>query len=284
MQVVDNLVGLRTRVKNWRQQNEVVAFVPTMGNLHDGHLSLVQKARELADRIVVSIFVNPLQFNDENDLTTYPRTLSEDINLLSELNCDLVFTPSEAVMYPQGMAQQTRIHVPGMDDKLCGLGRPGHFDGVATVVAKLLNMVQADIAVFGEKDYQQLMLIKKLTQDLNLSVDIVGAPTHRDSEGLALSSRNNLLTAEQRTRAPELHKQLVIVKNALISGIADIGSVISDAQTRLKQAGFEPEYLEVRRALDLEPAQLGQDRALRILAAARLGNVRLIDNIACDLA
>lgn len=284
MQVVDNLVGLRTRVKNWRQQNEVVAFVPTMGNLHDGHLSLVQKARELADRIVVSIFVNPLQFNDENDLTTYPRTLSEDINLLSELNCDLVFTPSEAVMYPQGMAQQTRIHVPGMDDKLCGLGRPGHFDGVATVVAKLLNMVQADIAVFGEKDYQQLMLIKKLTQDLNLSVDIVGAPTHRDSEGLALSSRNNLLTAEQRTRAPELHKQLVIVKNALISGVADIDSVISDAQTRLKQAGFEPEYLEVRRALDLEPAQLGQDRALRILAAARLGNVRLIDNIACDLA
>lgn len=284
MQVVDSLVGLRTRVKNWRQQNEVVAFVPTMGNLHDGHLSLVQKARELADRIVVSIFVNPLQFNDKNDLTTYPRTLSEDINLLSEMDCDLVFTPSDAVMYPQGMAQQTRIHVPGMDDKLCGLGRPGHFDGVATVVAKLLNMVQPDIAVFGEKDYQQLMLIKKLTQDLNLSVDIVGAATCRDSKGLALSSRNNLLTAEQRKRAPELHQQLLMVKNALNDGAMDLDAVISDAQTRLKQAGFEPEYLEVRRALDLEPAQLGQDMALRILVAARLGNVRLIDNIACDLA
>lgn len=284
MQVVDSLVGLRTRVKNWRQQNEVVAFVPTMGNLHDGHLSLVQKARELADRIVVSIFVNPLQFNDKNDLTTYPRTLSEDINLLSEMDCDLVFTPSDAVMYPQGMAQQTRIHVPGMDDKLCGLGRPGHFDGVATVVAKFLNMVQPDIAVFGEKDYQQLMLIKKLTQDLNLSVDIVGAATCRDSKGLALSSRNNLLTAEQRKRAPELHQQLLMVKNALNDGAMDLDAVISDAQTRLKQAGFEPEYLEVRRALDLEPAQLGQDTALRILVAARLGNVRLIDNIACDLA
>lgn len=284
MQVVDSLVGLRTRVKNWRQQNEVVAFVPTMGNLHDGHLSLVQKARELADRIVVSIFVNPLQFNDKNDLTTYPRTLSEDINLLSEMDCDLVFTPSDTVMYPQGMAQQTRILVPGMDDKLCGLGRPGHFDGVATVVAKFLNMVQPDIAVFGEKDYQQLMLIKKLTQDLNLSVDIVGAATCRDSKGLALSSRNNLLTAEQRKRAPELHQQLLMVKNALNDGAVDLDAVISDAQTRLKQAGFEPEYLEVRRALDLEPAQLGQDTALRILVAARLGNVRLIDNIACDLA
>jgi len=215
MQVVDNLVALRTRVKNWRQQNEIVAFVPTMGNLHEGHLSLVQKAHELADRIVVSIFVNPLQFNDKNDLTAYPRTLTNDINLLSEFECDLVFTPSDEVMYPVGMDKQTSIHVPGMEDKLCGRGRPGHFDGVATVVAKLFNMVQPDIAVFGEKDYQQLMLIKKLVQDLNLAVDIVGAPTRRNDAGLALSSRNNLLTEKQLAQAPLLHEQIVDLKTTI---------------------------------------------------------------------
>lgn len=284
MQVVDNLVALRTRVKNWRQQNEVVALVPTMGNLHDGHLSLVQKARELADRIVVSIFVNPLQFNDKNDLSVYPRTLNEDINLLSELNCDLVFTPTESVMYPAGMNKQTLIHVPGMDNKLCGLGRPGHFDGVATVVAKFFNMVQPDIAVFGEKDYQQLMLIKKLVQDLNLAVDIVGAPTRRDETGLALSSRNNLLTEKQRAQAPFLHEQILLLKTAIENGIDDLDVAISDAQNRFKKAGFEPEYLEVRRESDLALAKLGHDNALRILVAARLGNVRLIDNIACNLA
>ncbi|WP_438971357.1 pantoate--beta-alanine ligase [Methylophaga sp.] len=284
MQVVDNLVALRTRVKNWRQQDEVIAFVPTMGNLHDGHLSLVKKAHELADRIVVSIFVNPLQFNDKNDLSAYPRTLNEDINLLSELNCDLVFTPTESLMYPAGMNKQTLIHVPGMDNKLCGLGRPGHFDGVATVVAKFFNMVQPDIAVFGEKDYQQLMLIKKLVQDLNLPVDIIGAPTRRDESGLALSSRNNLLTEKQASKASLLHQQLLDVKTALEKGSEDLDAVISGAQTQLKQAGFEPEYLEVRRAEDLELFQPEQDAALRVLVAARLGKVRLIDNIACNLA
>jgi len=284
MQVVDNLVALRTRVKNWRQQNEIVAFVPTMGNLHDGHLSLVQKAHELVDRIVVSIFVNPLQFNDKNDLTAYPRTLTDDIKLLSELDCDLVFTPSDEVMYPEGMDKQTSIHVPGMEDKLCGLGRPGHFDGVATVITKLFNMVQPDIAVFGEKDYQQLMLIKKLVQDLNLAVDIVGAPTRRDETGLALSSRNNLLTEKQRVQAPLLHEQILLLKTSIENGIDDLDVAISDAQDQLKQAGFEPEYLDVRRESDLALAQLGQDTALRILVAARLGNVRLIDNIACNLA
>jgi len=284
MQVVDNNVALRTRVKTWRQQNEVVAFVPTMGNLHDGHLSLVKKAREMADRIIVSIFVNPLQFNDKNDLNAYPRTLTDDINLLSELECDLVFTPTEEVMYPLGMAQQTRIHVPDMDDKLCGLGRPGHFDGVATVVTKLFNMVQADIAVFGEKDYQQLMLIKKLVQDLNMPIDIVGAPTRREDNGLAMSSRNNLLTEAQLQQAPVLHQQLQTIKAALEKGETDLDGLIQAAQTQLQQAGFEPEYLDVRRDADLALAKPDQDKALRILAAARLGNVRLIDNIACNLA
>jgi len=284
MQVVDNTVALRTRIKTWRANNEVIAFVPTMGNLHEGHLSLVRKAKALADRIVVSIFVNPLQFNDKNDLEKYPRTLTEDINLLSELECDLVFTPDGKVVYPQGMSEQTSVHVPGMDDKLCGLGRPGHFDGVATVVTKLFNMVQADIAVFGEKDYQQLLLIKKLVVDLNIPVDVVGAPTRREDSGLAMSSRNNLLSDKQRLTAPLLYQQLMTIRTALENGETDLDALTQAAQTQLRQSGFEPEYLDIRRADDLQPAQAGEKTTLRILAAARLGSVRLIDNILCDLA
>lgn len=284
MQVVDNTVALRTRIKTWRANNEVIAFVPTMGNLHEGHLSLVKKARELADRIVVSIFVNPLQFNDQSDLEKYPRTLSEDINLLSELECDLVFTPDDSVMYPQGMTEQTSVHVPGMDDKLCGLGRPGHFDGVATVVTKLFNMVQADMAVFGEKDYQQLLLIKKLVADLNIPIDIVGAPTRREDNGLAMSSRNNLLSEKQRLQAPLLYQQLMTIRTALENGETDLDALTQAAQTQLREAGFEPEYLDIRRADDLQSAVAGEKIPLRILAAARLGSVRLIDNILCDLA
>ncbi|MCX4194056.1 pantoate--beta-alanine ligase [Methylophaga sp. OBS1] len=284
MQVVDSTVALRTRIKTWRANNEVIAFVPTMGNLHEGHLSLVKKARELADRIVVSIFVNPLQFNDQRDLEKYPRTLNEDINLLSELDCDLVFTPDDSVMYPLGMAKQTSVHVPGMDDKLCGLGRPGHFDGVATVVTKLFNMVQADIAVFGEKDYQQLLMIQTLVADLNIPVDIVGAPTRREDSGLAMSSRNNLLTAKQRLQAPLLYQQLMTIRTALENGETDLDALLQAAQTQLKEAGFEPEYLEIRRADNLQPVQTGDKTALRVLVAARLGSVRLIDNILCDLA
>lgn len=284
MQVVDNTIALRTRIKTWRANNDVIAFVPTMGNLHEGHLSLVKKARELADRIIVSIFVNPLQFNDKNDLEKYPRTLTKDINLLSELDCDLVFTPDVSTMYPQGMDEQTSIHVPGMDDKLCGLERPGHFDGVATVVTKLFNMVQADIAVFGEKDYQQLLLIKKLVHDLNIPIDIVGAPTRREDSGLAMSSRNNLLTDAQRQQAPLLYQQLVAIKTALENGETDFDALTKAACHQLKEAGFEPEYLDIRRADNLQTAQAGEKVALRILGAARLGSVRLIDNIECDLA
>lgn len=284
MQVVDTVVALRTRIKTWRSQNELIAFVPTMGNLHEGHLSLVQKAKELADRVVVSIFINPLQFNDKKDLDRYPRTLTEDINLLSELDCDLVFTPDDTIMYPQGMAFQTSVHVPGMDDRLCGLGRPGHFDGVATVVTKLFNMVQADIAVFGEKDYQQLLLIKKLVQDLNIAMDVVGAPTRREDSGLAMSSRNTLLSEQERLQAPRLYQELQSIKTALESGDTDLDGLLTGAHTRLRDAGFEPEYIDIRRADNLEPATAGDGTALRILAAAKLGSVRLIDNILCDLA
>ena len=284
MQVVDNIVALRTRIKNWRANNEVIAFVPTMGNLHQGHLSLVKKAAELADRVIVSIFVNPLQFNDKQDLANYPRTLNDDIKQLSELRCDLVFTPDDSIMYPRGMSNQTSVHVPGMDDKLCGLGRPGHFDGVATVVTKLLNMVQADIAVFGEKDYQQLLLIRQLVQDLNLPMDIIGAPTYREQDGLAMSSRNQRLTEIEREKAPLLYQQLQALKTALLEDRQGLDAALADAQSQLKEAGFETEYLEVRRADNLQPLESGETTTARILVAARLGSVRLIDNILCDLA
>jgi pantoate--beta-alanine ligase len=284
MAIAENLSALKTRIKSWRQQNEVIAFVPTMGNLHEGHLSLVQKARELADRVVVSIFVNPLQFNDEQDLSNYPRTLSDDVQLLSELDCELIFTPTEEMMYPNGMASLTKVIVPGFDDKLCGKGRPGHFDGVATVVTKLFNMVQPDIAIFGEKDYQQLMLIKKLVTDLNLTVDVIGVPTKRQDSGLAMSSRNTLLSQKQLVQAPFLYKTLLATKQAIEEqGETDFSLLCTQAKQHLQKAGLEPEYVDIRRAEDLELAS-ADDKQLRILAAARLGSVRLIDNIACDLA
>jgi pantoate--beta-alanine ligase len=284
MAIAENLGALRTRIKSWRQQNEVIAFVPTMGNLHEGHLSLVQKARELSDRVVVSIFVNPLQFNDKKDLSDYPRTLSEDIQLLSELDCELIFTPTEEMIYPNGMASLTKVIVPGVDDKLCGKGRPGHFDGVATVVTKLLNMVQPDIAIFGEKDYQQLMLIKKLVADLNLSVDVIGVPTKRHESGLAMSSRNSLLNQKQLVQAPLLFKTLQTMKQTIEeNGHTDFDQLCETAKDELKNAGLEPEYVDIRRADDLELAN-ASDKHFRIFVAARLGSVRLIDNIACDLA
>ena len=284
MQIVETAIALRTRIKNWRQQNQSVALVPTMGNLHEGHLSLVKRAQDVADIVVVSIFVNPLQFNDKKDLSDYPRTLNEDINLLSELDCDLVFTPAIEVMYPNGMDNHTQVIVPGTDDKLCGLGRPGHFDGVATVVTKLFNLVQPDIAIFGEKDYQQLLLIQKLVSDLNLPIDVIGATTKRDDSGLAMSSRNQYLTQKQLVQAPLLYKTLQSLQQQLQDGADNFADLCRAAATELEQAGFEPEYIEIRRAEDLEPAVAGQDKLLRILAAARLGKARLIDNIDCNLA
>ncbi len=284
MAIAENLGALKTRIKSWRQQNDVIALVPTMGNLHEGHLSLVQKARELADRVVVSIFVNPLQFDDKQDLSNYPRTLNDDVQLLSELDCELIFTPTVEMIYPSGMTSLTKVIVPGFDDKLCGKTRPGHFDGVATVVTKLFNMAQPDIAIFGEKDYQQLMLIKKLVADLNLSVDVIGVPTKRQDSGLAMSSRNTLLTQKQLVQAPSLYKTLVTIKQAIQEeGVTDFSSLCTQAKQLLQKAGMEPEYVDIRRADDLELANV-DDKQLRILAAARLGSVRLIDNIACDLA
>jgi len=284
MQTVETTMALRTRIKSWREHHQVIAFVPTMGNLHDGHLSLVRKAKELADRVVVSIFVNPLQFNDKNDLDAYPRTLNEDIQLLTDIGCDLVFTPSVDIIYPHGMEQHTTVHVPDMDDKLCGLGRPGHFDGVATVVTKLFNMVQADIAVFGEKDFQQLLLIKKLVHDLSISIDIVGAATQREPSGLAMSSRNRRLSVPQRQQAALIYQLLNELKVAIEADSMDYQTLQNNALKQLSDAGFEPEYVEICRNKDLLPATRNTDKSLRILVAARMGQIRLIDNIACSLA
>lgn len=284
MQVVDTIAALRTRVRGWREDKFSIALVPTMGNLHEGHLSLVKKAQAHADKVVVSIFVNPLQFNDKSDLEKYPRTLTDDINLLSELECDLVFTPDETMMYPDSMSALTQVSVPDMEDKLCGLGRPGHFDGVATVVTKLFNMVQADMAVFGEKDYQQLMMIRKLVQDLNIPVSIIAAETCRENSGLALSSRNQRLNQKQRVQASQLYRVLEQVKAQIEQGATDYAALTQQAVLQLQEQGFEPEYVEIRRAADLHEAVAQQDKSLRILVAARIGSTRLIDNIACDLA
>ena len=282
MQHVSTLSALRAQVKTWRQQNLQIAFVPTMGNLHQGHLSLVSKARELADRVVVSIFVNPLQFDDKADLSAYPRTLEADKQQLTSVNSDLVFTPTSEIMYPDGMDNQTIITVPGMDDKLCGRTRPGHFDGVATVVVKLFNMVQPDIAVFGEKDYQQLLLIKKMVADLNMPIEVKGLPTLREPNGLAMSSRNQYLTQQQCEQASALYRVLNEIKASLEAGKTDYAYLEQQAADTLSQLGFEPDYVEIRHAGNLEPATTS-DKALRILVAARLGKARLIDSIACDL-
>ncbi|NOQ93431.1 MAG: pantoate--beta-alanine ligase [Methylophaga sp.] len=283
MQAVEQLDALREQVKQWRNDKLSIAFVPTMGNLHQGHLSLVRRAQELADKVIVSVFVNPLQFDDKNDLSAYPRTLDADLLKLESVNCDLVFTPTANVIYPNGMDKQTVITVPDMDDKLCGQARAGHFDGVATVVAKLFNMVQADVAVFGEKDYQQLLLIRKMVNDLNIPINIVAGETYREENGLAMSSRNQYLTAEQRDIAADLYQNLLDIKNKIEQGEDDFAFLEQETVKRLQESGFIPDYVDIRRADNLERAQK-RDRSLRVLVAARLGNARLIDNIACNLA
>ncbi|MBL1457418.1 MAG: pantoate--beta-alanine ligase [Methylophaga sp.] len=284
MQIVESILSLRGQIKTWRAEHQTIAFVPTMGNLHEGHISLVKKAQTLADKVVVSIFVNPLQFDDKQDLANYPRTLQADIEKLTQVGCNLLFTPDNEVMYPQGKDFHTFIHVPGMDDKLCGLERPGHFDGVATVVTKFFNIVQADVAVFGEKDYQQLLLIRKLVADLNLPIKIVGAATVREDNGLAMSSRNQHLNETLKQQAAALYSNLLELKRQLESGNQDYSALLSQAHTQLTASGFTLDYIDIRRAEDLRLANPEVDKELRLLAAGRVGSVRLIDNIACNLA
>ena len=278
MERTDQLPTLRARLDAWRHQGETIACVPTMGNLHAGHLTLVAEARRRARRVVVSIFVNPLQFGPREDLAAYPRTLAQDETLLAGAGCDLLFTPTPETMYPRGQAAQTRVLVPGISDILCGASRPGHFAGVATVVCKLLNMIQPHLALFGEKDYQQLLVIRRLVEDLAMPVEIVGVPTVREPDGLAMSSRNGYLSAEERGRAPALYRTLLSAADALRAG-RPIPDVELEACRALEEAGLRPDYLSVRRCEDL--AEAGEaDQDLVILAAAFLGRARLIDNVA----
>lgn len=270
-------------VRRWRQAGNTVAFVPTMGNLHAGHLELVHAARQRADRVVVSIFVNPLQFNDGNDLAAYPRTPAEDQSLLRDAAVDALFMPEVAAIYPRGMDTAVRIEVPGLSTILCGEFRPGHFSGVATVVAALFNLVQPDAAVFGEKDYQQLLVIRRLVADLHFPLEIVGVPTVREADGLAYSSRNRYLSPQERQRAPALYRVLCGLRDEILAGARDYPALAGACVRQLESTGFSPEYLSVRRADDLTPAGSG-DRRLRVLAAARLGEARLIDNLSVELS
>ena len=278
METVSSLHGLRSVVGRWKRAGHTIALVPTMGNLHDGHISLLNHAREQADRTIVSIFVNPIQFGKGEDYERYPSTLAEDKNKLEKYGLDLLFTPDLEALYPGGTDTDTRVNVPELSNILCGEYRPGHFTGVATVVAKLLNNAQPDVALFGEKDYQQLLVIKRMARDLCLPAEIAGLPIVREPDGLAMSSRNAYLSPGERRRAPEIYRTLKAAASRLRKGASDLEEIEKQAIERLEQAGFKPEYFSIRRTEDLKlPAP--QDTRLSILAAAWLGPARLIDNI-----
>jgi len=278
MNTVKTVRELRAAVARARGEGKRIGFVPTMGNLHSGHAALVTKAAQRADFVVASIFVNPLQFGANEDLDKYPRTLAADQERLLQAGCNLLFAPSAEEMYPDGMSVQTRVSVPHLSEGLCGASRPGHFEGVATVVSKLFNMVQPDLAVFGEKDFQQLAVIRAMVRDLNMPIQIIGEPTVRAEDGLALSSRNGYLTPEQRATAPVVYRTLQHIAAAIGHGQRDFAALVADGQAKLSAAGLRPDYLEVRHAVSLRPAVI-DDRDLVVIAAAYLGNTRLIDNL-----
>jgi pantoate--beta-alanine ligase len=279
MPIVRSVAELRAAVRAWHRAGQRVALIPTMGALHAGHLSLVEEGRRRAERVVATIFVNPKQFGANEDLDRYPRQEAADAAALENAGCDLLFAPGVAEMYPPGFS--TSVSVAGVTEGLCGASRPGHFDGVATVVTKLLNQAQADVAIFGEKDYQQLLTIKRLARDLDIPTEIVGHPTKRDADGLALSSRNAYLSPEDRARAAELPRALQAARDALLAGERP-AVVIPATVERLRHAGFSSvDYVELR---DSETLVLmtALDRPARLLAAAHLGATRLIDNLAVD--
>ncbi|MES2754976.1 MAG: pantoate--beta-alanine ligase [Pseudomonadota bacterium] len=275
MQTVRDLASLRETIAPWRRAGERVALVPTMGALHAGHLALVAIARSRSDRVVASIFVNPKQFAPGDDLDKYPRREAADVRALSAAGCDLLWAPPVEAMYPAGFA--TNVSVAGVSEPLDGAARPGHFDGVATVVAKLFNQVRPDVAVFGEKDFQQLAVIRRLNEDLDFGIELVAAPTQRDDDGLALSSRNAYLTPEDRTAAVALPRALGEAAEAIAAG-GDADEALAKARARLESAGFAVDYVELADAETLGKPIVGQLR--RLLAAARIGGTRLIDNIA----
>ncbi len=279
MRTVTTASSVREAVAGWRAARQSVAFVPTMGNLHAGHLSLVQLAQELAHRVVVSIYVNPTQFGPHEDFAAYPRTLEADKAKLDGQQADLLFAPTSAEIYPFGIDQAVRLALPGLSDQLCGAARPGHFDGVLSVVCRLLNIVAPDLVVLGEKDFQQLVILRHMVADLRMPVRVVAGPTHREADGLAMSSRNSYLTSSERRAAPGLYHALRGVVAAIETGATDYAALAAAARQELVEAGFQPDYVEIRRARDLVPPNGSGDVDLIVLAAARLGQARLIDNL-----
>ena len=277
MQTIARSDELRRQVTQWHKAGQRVAFVPTMGNLHAGHGTLVSRAVQLADRVIVSVFVNPMQFGPNEDFAAYPRTPDEDQQLLKSLDADVLFMPEVDEMYPRGQAVSARVQVPELDSILCGAFRPGHFTGVATIVTKLLNLVQPDVALFGEKDYQQLMIIRRAATDLCMPTQIVGVPTSREADGLAMSSRNRYLTSEERTRAPRIFVALEAARKAIESGSKDFAGLEQAGFKALKDGGFTPDYFSILDAATLGPPTPAAEVA--ILIAARIGRARLIDNV-----
>lgn len=283
MLIIETLPLLRRQIRRLRMEGKRVALVPTMGNLHDGHMKLVDEAKARADVVVVSIFVNPMQFDRPEDLARYPRTLQEDCEKLNKRKVDLVFAPSVKEIHPNGTETHTYVDVPGLSTMLEGASRPGHFRGVSTIVSKLFNLVQPDIACFGEKDFQQLALIRKMVADMGFDIEIVGVPIMRAKDGLALSSRNGYLTAEQRKIAPGLYKVLSSIADKLQAGERDLDEIIAIAGQELNEKGFRADDIQIRDADTLLEVSENSKRAV-ILVAAWLGDARLIDNKMVELA
>lgn len=281
MKTVHSIAELRQQVRDWRQAGLRVGFVPTMGNLHAGHISLIDEARRHADKVVASIFVNPTQFGPSEDFDSYPRTLQADSEKLQAAQCDLLFAPSVDEMYPQ--KNRTWVDVDELGDHLCGASRPGHFRGVSTVVSKLFNIVLPDIACFGEKDFQQLAIIRRMVQDLFIPVQIIGVPTAREANGLAMSSRNGYLSAAQKDQASAIYATLQDLKARIQGGERDFAALVKLGTDRLAQAGFAVDYLTISNADTLAPAG-SPDSHLLIAVAAKLGTTRLIDNVTLSIA
>jgi pantoate--beta-alanine ligase len=278
LDTVTTIAAVREHVQAWRRAGLRVAFVPTMGNLHPGHVSLIEAARRHGERFIASIFVNPMQFGPNEDFAHYPRTPREDERMLAAAGCSLMFMPDVAEIYPNGSERATRVEVPGVSRILEGEFRPGHMEGVSTVVAKLFHIVEPDVAVFGEKDFQQLTVIRRMVADLCMPVKIIGAPTVRDHDGLAMSSRNQYLSGEERALAPRIYEALEAAAQRLRAGDVDFASIERAGFQALERAGFRPDYFSVRNASDLCSATASA-RELVILTAARIGKARLIDNV-----
>lgn len=276
MHVISQAEQIRAQVQQWHQQQNNVAIVPTMGHLHAGHLSLIELAQKKAAHVIATIFVNPLQFNQAEDLANYPRSLNADLKKLEKLNVDAVFTPQESDLYPEGLEQAPRIHIPQLGDEFCGQFRPDHFAGVCTVVAKLFNLISPDIAIFGSKDYQQFLIIKRMAQTLNFAIEVIAGDTQREADGLALSSRNSLLSTKERSLAPKLYQELCKIPNEYAAD--QIDKMEEASRQHLNHSGFQCEYFAIRDAGNLQKINRNTTNIV-VLAAAWLGSTRLIDNV-----